>query len=73
MSHFESTISVAQCALRATSTAVMSPSTIPSLAVDQDERDVGALRGVERAQLGVVLDPLPLLALAAKARGVDRA
>ena len=32
MSHFESTISVEQCALRATSTAVMSPSTIPSLA-----------------------------------------
>ena len=32
MSHFARTISVAQCALRATSTAVMSPSTIPWLA-----------------------------------------
>ena len=39
--------------------------------VDQDERDVGALRGVERAQLGVVVDPLALLALAAQAGGVD--
>ena len=39
--------------------------------VDEDERDVGPLRGLERAQLGVVLDPLPLLALAPQAGGVD--
>ena len=39
--------------------------------VDQDERDVGALGGLERAQLRVVLDPLPLLALAPQARRVD--
>ena len=39
--------------------------------VDEDERDVGALGRLERAQLRVVLDPLPLLALAADARGVD--
>ena len=39
--------------------------------VDEDERDVGALRGLERAQLGVVLDPLAVAALAAQAGGVD--
>ena len=39
--------------------------------VDEDERDVGALRRLERAQLRVVLDPLALLALAAQAGGVD--
>ena len=71
MSHFESTISVAECDLRATSTAVMSPSTMPMARVDQDERDVGALRRFERAQLGVVVDSLPLPALAAQAGGVD--
>ena len=39
--------------------------------VDEDERHVGALGGSERPQLRVVLDPLPLLALAADPRGVD--
>ena len=39
--------------------------------VDQDEADVGALRRLERAQLRVVLDPLPLTALAAQTGGVD--
>src|SRR6185437_9427261 len=34
--------------------------------VDQDERDVGAPGGVEGAELGVVLDSLPLAALPAK-------
>ena len=67
-SHFERTTSVEHCALRATSAAARSPSTIPSLDVDQHERDVGALGRLERAQLRVVLDPLPLLALAAQAR-----
>ena len=59
------------CALRATSATARSWSTIPSLASTSDERDVGPLGGLERAQLRVVLDPLPLLALAAQARGVD--
>ena len=39
--------------------------------VDQDERDVRPLGCLERAQLGVVLDPLPLLPLAAQAGRVD--
>ena len=39
--------------------------------VDEDERDVGALRRLERAQLRVVLDALPVAALAAQAGGVD--
>ena len=39
--------------------------------VDEDERDVGPLRGFERAQLRVVLDALAMLALAAQPRGVD--
>src|SRR5205807_5611623 len=37
----------------------------------QDERDVGARRRLERTELRVVLDALPLLALAAQARRVD--
>ena len=44
----------------------------PLARVDQHERDVGALGGLERAQLRVVLDPLALLALAAQAGGVDQ-
>ena len=44
----------------------------PLARVDEDERDVGAVGGLERAQLGVVLDPLPLRALAAQAGGVDQ-
>ena len=43
----------------------------PLARVDEHERDVGALRGLERAQLRVVLDPLPVLALAAHAGRVD--
>ena len=43
----------------------------PLARVDQDERHVGALGRLERAQLRVVLDPLPLPALAAQAGGVD--
>ena len=39
--------------------------------VDEHERHVGPLGGRERAQLRVVLDPLPLLALAADPGGVD--
>src|SRR5581483_11197689 len=39
--------------------------------VDEDERDVGAVGRVQRAQLGVVLDPLALAPLAAQAGGVD--
>jgi hypothetical protein len=39
--------------------------------IDEHERNVRALGGGERPQLRVVLDPLPLAALAAKARGVD--
>ena len=39
--------------------------------VDQDERDVRALRRLERAELRVVLDPLTLLALAAQPGRVD--
>ena len=61
--------STAPCARRRR--RARSPSTIPSLDVDQDERDVGALGRLERAQLRVVLDPLPLPALAAQARRVD--
>ena len=41
--------------------------------VDQDERDVRALGGFERPHLAVVLDPLAVAALAAKAGGVDQA
>jgi hypothetical protein len=43
----------------------------PLARVDEDERDVGTLGGVERAQLGVVLDALTLSPLAAQAGGVD--
>ena len=43
----------------------------PLARVDEDERDVRPVGGVERAQLGVVLDPLPLLALAAQPGRVD--
>ena len=38
--------------------------------VHEHERDVGALRSLERPQLGVVLDSLPLLALASETGGV---
>ena len=41
------------------------------LRVDEDERDVGPFGGLDRAQLGVVLDALPVSALAAEAGGVD--
>ena len=71
MSHFERTISVAQSALRAMSATARSWSTTPSRRVDQDERDVRALRRLERTQLRVVLDALAVAALAAQARGVD--
>ncbi len=40
--------------------------------VDQDERDVGTLRRLERAELGVVLDPLPVAPLAPQAGRVDQ-
>ena len=40
--------------------------------VDEDERDVRALRGLERAELRVVLDALTLLALPAQARPCRR-
>ena len=43
----------------------------PLARVDQDERDVGPLGGLERAQLRVVLDPLALLSLAPQAGRVD--
>ena len=39
--------------------------------VHEHERDVGALGGLERAELRVVLDPLTLPALPAQAGGVD--
>jgi hypothetical protein len=39
--------------------------------VDQDERDVGPLRRVQRSQLGVVLDALTVAALAPHPRRVD--
>src|SRR3954449_4920543 len=39
--------------------------------VDQDEGNVGALGGVERAQLAVVLDPLPVAPFATQAGSVD--
>src|SRR5437763_8448805 len=32
--------------------------------VDEDERDIGTFRGLERAQLRVIVDPLTMLALA---------
>ena len=41
------------------------------LDVDHDERDVRALGRLERAQLRVVLDPLPLPAVSTQAGGVD--
>ena len=71
MSHFERTTSVEQCALRATSATARVLLDDPLARVDQDERDVGALGRLERAQLRVVLDPLPLPALAAEAGRVD--
>ncbi len=40
--------------------------------VDEDERDIGPLRRLERAQLRVVVDALPVPALAPQAGGVDR-
>ena len=43
----------------------------PLARVDQDEGDVGPLGGLERAELRVVVDPLPLLPLAAQAGRVD--
>ena len=43
----------------------------PLRGVEEDERDVGALGRLQRPQLGVVLDPLPLLAAAPQAGGVD--
>ena len=58
MSHFESTTSVAQPALRASSATCRSWSVMPSVRVDQHERDVGAARGVERAHLAPELDLL---------------
>ena len=58
--------------MRATSATAMSWSTTPSRRVDEDERDVGTLRRLERAQLRVVLDPLPLPPLAPQAGGVDQ-
>src|SRR5579862_38992 len=39
--------------------------------VDEDERDVGALGRLDRAELGVVVDTLPVTTLAAQAGGVD--
>src|SRR5438034_8538943 len=39
--------------------------------VDQDERDVGSLGRLERAELGVVLDSLSMLPLPAKSGRVD--
>ena len=72
MSHFESTKIVAQLALRATSATCRSCSMMPSVRVDQHERDVGAARGLERAHLAPELDLLALRALAAQAGGVDQ-
>ena len=40
--------------------------------VDQDQRDVGTLRRLERAELGVVLDPLPVAPLTPETGGVDQ-
>ena len=39
--------------------------------VEEDERDIGPVGGLESAQLAVVLDPLPLLAAPAQPRRVD--
>ncbi len=58
-------------AFRATSAIARSWSTRPSDASTRTSADVGPLRRLERAQLRVVLDPLPLVALAAEARRVD--
>ena len=71
MSHFESTIE--RRAVRLARDVGRGEVALddPLARVDQDERDVGALGRLERAQLGVVLDPLPLPALAAQAGGVD--
>src|SRR5439155_14996245 len=44
----------------------------PLRRVDEDQCDVRPLSGLERAQLGVVLDSLPMPALAADAGGVDQ-
>ena len=44
----------------------------PLARVDQDERHVGALGGLERAQLRVVVDPLALLSLSPQAGRVDQ-
>ena len=44
----------------------------PLRRVDEDEGDVGPLGRLERAQLGVVLDPLPVPPLAPQAGGVDQ-
>ena len=72
MSHFASTTSVEHCALRATSATLDVLLDDPLLGVDQNERHVGPLGRLERAQLGVVLDSLPVLALAPQPGGVDQ-
>ena len=71
MSHFESTTSVEHCALRADVRDGEVLVDDPLARVDEHERDVGPLGRLQRAQLRVVLDALPLLALAAQAGGVD--
>ena len=71
MSHFESTTIVAHCALRATSATATILLDDALARVDQDERDVCALRGLERAELRVVLDPLTLLSLPPETGRVD--
>jgi len=43
----------------------------PFARVDEDDGHVGPLRGLQRAQLRVVLDALPRASLPAEARGVD--
>ena len=73
MSHFESTKMVAEFARRATSATCRSCSVMPSVGVDQDECDVGAACGLERAHLAPELDLLALRAMAAQAGGVDQA
>ncbi len=70
-SHFESTTSVEQPALRATSATARSCSTMPSLASTRTSATSARSAAAERAQLRVVLDPLPLLALAPQAGRVD--
>ena len=70
-SHFESTTSVEQCALRATSATERSWSTSPSLESTRTSATSARSAACERAQLRVVLDPLALLALAPQAGGVD--